>query len=261
MKHMYRILAFILLLGCLPLWARAESLDDFLGMWSADGVVVEIWNENSDARCRAVFTDGDGNADVWDYDGCLYDQDETLLQCMGVTRTRERLDPIWGVLEELSWSMNDMCFSGFAVSEDSLIFTDEALDSPITLTRLTGTEAGARYEALAFSGRWVSDSVTLRVEDHGVASLFTLTLPIDADTDHRWTYTCVYDADTGQMTSVSVSPRTVVTHQPDGGYIEVDEDNDAGSAAFALEDGRLVMTSEGETTTFIRQPATYQSTR
>ena len=195
--------------------------EDYRGIWVGDGVAVEIWREDSALQCRAVFTEGDV-AESWDYGACYEHNDG--LECFGITRTRERLDDIWNVLEELSWSMNDICFAGFEPSEDGLTFTNEEMDAPLTLTRLDDTAKDPRSRALAFVGRWVGEDVSVRVEDHGVACLFTVTVPVEADVDWRWTYTCRYDPDIGRMDSVNVSPRKVITREANGDITEIEED-------------------------------------
>lgn len=211
--------------------------EDYRGIWVGDGVAVEIWREDSALQCRAVFTEGDV-AESWDYGACYEHNDG--LECFGITRTRERLDDIWNVLEELSWSMNDICFAGFEPSEDGLIFTNEEMDAPLTLTRLDDTAKDPRSRALAFVGRWVGEDVSVRVEDHGVACLFTVTVPVEADVDWRWTYTCRYDPDSGRMDSVNVSPRKVITREANGDITEIEEDIYAEPASFTLENGRLL---------------------
>lgn len=251
-KHLYRILAVGLLLVCLGIGARAEGANDFCGIWVAEGVTVEIWIEDGEAQCRAVFLKDGGEAIIWAYSPCWYSQEDHALECPGVTRTRERLDGLWNTLEELDWSINDMCFSGFELSGDGLVFTDELLDGPIILARLS--EADARSEALAYLGLWTDGTSEVRAEDHGVCYLFTVTTPVDAVTDHRWTYTCLYDPDTGRMMSVSVSPRRIITHEADGGTVEIEEDDDAGEAAFTLEEGGQLIVSglTGNRVTFER---------
>ncbi len=253
----HRILALALLLSCLAsvVCARAEAPDDFCGIWAADGITMEIWREGREMQCRAVLMDDSGEVDVWAFTSCMYDDDDAILYGMGVTRTRERFDGLWGSLEELSWSMNDLSFAALTLSEDILTFDDEHLDAPVVLTRMNLDDAGARGEALAFLGLWTGESAALRVEDHGVCYLFTVTVPFDEKTDHRWTYTCLYSPNDKRMTSASVSPLRIITHEADGGTTEVEEDHQEGQAAFAFaEDGRLLWTraAGGETVAFER---------
>ncbi len=250
-KRFYRMTAFVVTAACLLLGiARAEEADAFHGLWEADGVEVEIWSEADETRCRAVFTEADGTAAVWACDTCfLY---EGVLLCPNVTRTRERYDFLWDSLEELDWSLNDMSDSSFAFSGEALVFSDEHLAAPITLTRLSLDEAVQRSSALALSGIWTSDSAELQVENHGVCYLLTVTVPVDDRTSHRWTYTCLYDSDARRMDSTGVSPLTVITYEEDS-IFEVEEDRDEGSASFVLEDAnRLVWTRDGVETAFVR---------
>ena len=211
--------------------------EDYRGIWVGDGIAVEIWREDDALQCRAVFVEGDVG-EVWDYSTCYENNDG--LECFGITRTRERYDATWSALEELSWSMNDICFAGFEPTDDGLIFTDEEMDAPMTLTRLDEAAQDPRSRALAFVGRWVGEDVSVRVEDHGVACLCTVTVPAEADVDWRWTYTCLYDPDSGRMDSVNVSPRKVITREPNGDITEIEEDIYAEPASFTLENGRLL---------------------
>lgn len=229
--------ALSLLLGCLALCAvaRAESAEDYRGVWVADGVAVEIWLEDGELCSRAVFTEEDDNAAIWNYHSCWYDETNACLECAGVTRIIEHYEWLTENVQELDWSLSDLSFADFKLSEDGLIFTDEALDAPIALKKLNDADAGDRAEGLTFVGRWMAESAELRVEDHGSCYLFTVTVPVDADTSHRWTYTCLYDPDSHGMNSVRVSPLRIITREEDG-TSEIDDYNTAGAASFAFVD-------------------------
>ena len=239
-KGLILLIAAVLLLGGLA--ALAEAPGDYCGLWVADGLAMEIvYGEEDGYCCHAVFTRDSGEADVWDYTSGWYDAEEDALLCRNVIRTRERLDPIFDTLEELDWSLTDLGDASFRLTEGGLEFADEALDAPIALKRLDASDP--RAGALAYVGRWAGEAAGLEVEDHGVCCLFTVTVPVDAVTSHRWTYTCLYDEEAGRMASVSVSMLTVITQEEDG-TAEVDEINDAGNAAFVMKDGnRLVWMS------------------
>ena len=248
--------ALALLLGCLALcaFAHAESAEDYRGIWVADSVAVEIWLEDGELYSRAVFTEEDDNAVIWDYHSCWYDETNACLECAGVTRTIEHYDWLTENVEELDWSLSDLSFADFKLSEGCLIFTDEALDTPIALKKLSDADAGDRTKGLSFVGRWTAGATELRVEDHGSCYMFTVTVPVDADTSHRWTYTCLYDPDSQGMNSVRISPLRIITREEDGSS-EIDDYNTAGPASFAFVDAdRLAwyQTKDGSETTFER---------
>ena len=233
--------ALALLLGCLALcaFAHAESAEDYRGIWVADSVAVEIWLEEGELCSRAVFTEEDDNAAIWDYHSCWYDETNACLECAGVTRIIEHYEWLTENVQELDWSLSDLSFADFRLSEGGLIFTDEALDAPVALKKLSDADAGDRTKGLSFVGRWTAGSTELRVEDRGSCYMFTVTVPVDADTTHRWTYTCLYDPDSHAMDSVSISPLRIITREEDG-TSEIDDCNTAGPASFAFVDaGRL----------------------
>ena len=255
-KSMKPFVVLALLLGCLALCAlaHAETAEDYRGVWVADGIAVEIWTEGGELRSRAVFTGEDDNATIWDYHSVWYNETDACLDCAGITRIVEHYDWLTESVEELEWSLNDLNFAGFRLSEGSLVFTDEALDAPVALKRLSAADTGDRAEGLAFVGRWTAESAELRVEDHGSCYLFTVTVPVDADTTHRWTYTCLYDPDSRGMNSVRISPLRVITREEDG-TSEIDDYNTAGAASFAFVDAdRLVwrQREDGTETAFER---------
>ena len=261
MKNLIRMIALVLSLCCLAFSARAQAgeTEDYLGVWVADGVAAEIWREDDSTHARVVFQDDGGDTTVWEYGACWYDPSEGALECADVSRTRERFDPTLNALVELDWSLSDLCFSGFERTDGGLYFTDEALDVPIDLVRLEEAETGPRADALAFVGRWSGDAAELRVADHGSCCLFTVTVPVDTATRHRWTYTCLFDPDSGRMTSVSASALKVITLEADGTIVEIEEDNDVCSATFALEAGQTLVGigatgRAGEITRFERLP-------
>ena len=235
-----------LLLACVLAFAGAEAplepaYKSCLGIWASDGIAMEIWQEDEMIQCRAVLTNCCEECDVWEYATCVYDDTEDVLQCYGVTRTRERFDSLLDDIDELDWSTDDMSFAELRLSEEGLLFSDDGLDSPVVLTRLSDVEVTKRNEALAFVGHWTGESAALRVEDHGTCYLFTVTVPIDDVTSHRWSYTCLYDPGSGRIASVNVSTRTVITREADGRIVEIEEDYVSGDAEFILEDGnRLV---------------------
>ena len=257
-----RIVSFLiaLMLACAAAFAGAEGSQDiayerYRGIWIADGIAVEIWREGEAIQCRAVFTDGGEESDIWEYHTCLYDEAENTLQCYGVTRIRERFDSLFDMIDELDWSMDDLNIAELRLSEDGLLFADDKLDAPVALTRLSEAEGTERNEALAFVGLWNADSATLRVEDRGACYRFTVTMPNDDETSYRWTYTCLYDSDGGRMASVSVSGRTVITHMADGGTVEVEEDFATSDAEFILDGGNKLVwkkTEDSTETTFDR---------
>ena len=234
-KRLITIMTVILLLACAACisCAFAEPLDDYCGIWVGDGVDAQIWREEDEARCRIVFTDGE-ESDVWEYSACWYDTDEAALICDSVTRTRERYDALWETLQELDWSMADLCFSRFELTESGLVFTDDMLDDPIAFTSLHEAEGEVRREELAFVGRWTGESALLQVADHGVAYLFTVTVPEDADRSYRWTYTSRYDSDGGRMASAPVTSRRVIIREADGTVVEEEESCDIDKATFVL---------------------------
>lgn len=245
MKRVFIIMvAFMLAFAVAFAGAEAprEAADErYLGIWVADGIAVEIWRENEVNQCRAVLSDGSEESDVWEYLSCAYDEAEDALQCFGVTRTRERFDSLLDDIEELDWSMNDLSLAELRLSEGGLLLADDALDTPVALTRLSDAEATERNEALSFVGHWTAGSAALRVEDHGACYLFTVTVPTGGATSHRWSYICLYDPDGRRMASVDVSPRTVITREADSVTSEAQEDFIASDAEFILEDGnRLV---------------------
>ena len=247
-KTAYLILALALLAGLLAC-AHAEGASDYCGVWVAKGMAVTIWTESDETHCRAVRTDGSGNADVWQFHTCIVQKD--TLTCGGVTRTREHFNSRTGAIEELDWSLNDLNFASFQLLDGRLLFTDEVLDNPVTLTRLT-QDGSKRAEALRFVGLWKGKAGDVRLEDHGTCAVATVTVPVDEKTAHRWSYTCTYDAKDQRVISVSVSPLRVITKVSDG-TVEVEEDNDAGSAAFSLEgEDSLVWKTEQGTASFER---------
>lgn len=243
-----RVLSLLVVftLACAIAIAGAEALQEAayercLGIWVSGGIAVEIWQEDEAIQCRAVHTDGGEECDIREYATCVYDDTEDVLRCYGVTRTRERFDTLLDDIDELDWSMDDMSLAELRLSEGDLLFSDDGLDAPVALTRLGDAEVTERNEALAFVGHWTAESAALRVEDHGACYRFTVTVPIDDITSHRWTYICLFDSDGGRMSSVNVSPHTVVIREAYGGTTEIEEDYVLGEADFSLDtENRLV---------------------
>lgn len=241
------VLSFVLLLGSLAVsfTARAEGMEDYLGIWVADGVTVEIRREDdaeAGLECRVVFMEGGGDdSDVWTYSGCWHDEEADCLQCMNVVREHQHYDHIWQVLEASDWSLNDLDFSRIDRTEAGLRFSADALDAPVDLVRLEEAGEWIRSEELAYLGRWRGEDVTLRVEDLGPAFLFTARVPLDNGATGKWSYTCRYDSTEGRMVSVSVSPRNVITPTAEGGTIEEEVGWDNSKALFTLtDDGRML---------------------
>ena len=236
-KSMSLFVALALLIGCLALctFAHAETAEDYRGIWVADGVAVEIWFEDGELHSWVVFTESDENSTIWDYHSCWYNETDACLECAGATRTTEHYDWLTEGVEELDWSLGDLCFASFKLSESGLVFTDEELDAPVVLKKLSDVDAGDRTKGLAFVGRWTAEYTELRVEDRGSCYMFTVTVPIDADITHQWTYTCVYDPNSYDMNSVRISPLRIITREEDG-TSEIDDYNTAGAALFTFID-------------------------
>ncbi|MBR3273413.1 MAG: hypothetical protein IKF98_05810 [Clostridia bacterium] len=247
----------VLLGGAFPgACAEAGDADAYLGFWVAEGARAEIWREDDELRCRVVFICGDEDSDVWAFDYCWIDEESGMFHCGSVTRTHQHYDTLWETLQETDWSLNDMPFSDFQVSETGIRFTDEKLDAPLEFKRLDGADGGMWGKVLAYVGRWTCEGATLRVEDYGAAYLFTVAVPLDAGRTGKWTYTCRYDAEGERMVSVDVSNRTLITPTADGGTIEEEVGRDNSKAAFTLEGESLVWSDvtdgDGEDMTFER---------
>ncbi len=251
------LMVAVLLCGAfLGAGAEAGGVEAFLGFWTADGVRAEIWREDDELRCRVVFIRGDEDSDVWAFDNCWYDAESNVFRCGSVTRTHHHYDTLWETLQETDWSLNDMPFSDFQVSGAGIRFTDDNLEVPIEFKRLDGADGGTWGKTLAYVGRWTCEGTTLRVEDYGVAWLFTVAVPLDGGRTGKWAYTCRYDADGERMVSVDVSNRTLITPTADGGAIEEEVGRDDSKAAFTLEGERLtwsdVTDGDGEDMAFSR---------
>ena len=158
---------------------------------------------------------------------------------------------------EDDWSLNDMCFATMEATESGIRLRDDDRETTIDFVRLDADELGERGKALAFVGRWENESVTLRVEDHGVAYRFEITAPMDGGSRCKWSYTCRFDAEAGRMASVDVSNRRVITPTQEGGTIEEDVGYIHSEAVFTLDTPEALVWSDvtdgdGEEMTFRR---------
>lgn len=243
-RNRVRLLALALLLGCFApcALARAEGLEGYVGIWVAEDVVAEIRREDDEVavECRIVFMEGDDDSYVWTYNG-WYDAGEDCLQCMNVVRERQHYNRLWDVLEQSDWSLNDMDFARFDLTESGLRFSVDALDAPLDFVRMEKAGMGERNAALAYLGEWRNELATLWVEDRGAAYLFTVYAPMSDGSTHTWTYTCRYDAAGMRMASVDVSPRRVITPTAEGGTIEEEVGRVTSEAVFTLEDANLLV--------------------
>lgn len=256
-KRVVSILVVFTLVCAIPFAVAEETrkaaYENYLGIWVSDGIAVEIWCEDESIQCRAVLSDGSEESEIWEYPSCAYDEVEDALRCFGVTRTRELFDSLLNAIEELDWSMDDLSLAELRLVKDSLLFTDDQLDAPVALTRLCEAGDLQRNKALAFAGLWANESSTLRVEDHCACYRFTVTTLMHDDISYRWSYICLYDPDSGLMTSEDVSPRTAITREADGTIVEIEEDSVADGAEFILDDeNRLIRRdmTDGKTAVF-----------
>ena len=142
MKQRILAMAMVALVCGLALAACAEGTgaDRFLGTWTAEGVVVELWQEDGEIACCAVFQTDEAAREVWEYSACWYDEAEDVVQCGGITRTREVFDPAQAEWVELDWAMDDMNFARFEFSDSDLAlqWTDDGLQAPVALARQVG---------------------------------------------------------------------------------------------------------------------------
>ena len=129
-KCMSLFVALALLMGCLALctFAHAETAEDYRGIWVADDVAVEIWLEDGELHSWVVFTESDENSTIWDYHSCWYNETDACLECAGATRTTEHYDWLTESVEELDWSLGDLCVASFKLSEGGLVFADEEFE-------------------------------------------------------------------------------------------------------------------------------------
>ena len=124
----------ILLLG---LSACADEMDPYLGTWEGENVVVEIYREDGEVKCRALFGDWNVDCDIWEIDCCWYDEAEDLLRTANVIKTSGWYNDFTEEFVEKDWSLSDLYFTTFAFngSRDALIWTDDDPEKTIELTR------------------------------------------------------------------------------------------------------------------------------
>ena len=135
MKRMLALaVAMVLLLG---LSACADEMDPYLGTWEGENVVVEIYREDGEVKCRALFGDWNVDCDIWEIDNCWYDEEEDAMTSGNVIKTRGWFDILTDEFVEEDWSISDLYFNTFTFngSRDALIWTDETMEKSIELTR------------------------------------------------------------------------------------------------------------------------------
>ncbi|MDO4865210.1 MAG: hypothetical protein Q4C10_01545 [Clostridia bacterium] len=129
---------------CLMAAAAAAVADEdmagrFIGSWDNDDFIVEFScdEERDFIVCRMARDDGDTIA-MWEYDSCWYDEEKSALFCVNCTRWREGYDPETLETVETDWSLDDMEWALFSLSEDGerLFGADIAgLDGTLELSR------------------------------------------------------------------------------------------------------------------------------
>ena len=142
MKKQAVWLLTILLLASLTGVAGAEAatearIDRYLGGWVSDEYRMYIRLESDEIYSRLTQSEDD---EVWEFDRCWYDAEEDLLYGPNYVHYRQRID--WDTMElvEEDWSMGDLGFTCFSLSEDgdALVARDiPYLDEPLTLRRIS----------------------------------------------------------------------------------------------------------------------------
>ena len=138
-KMMTCAVCVVLALGCIAFGACAEAnLDRFCDTWISDDYVLEITREGDDFKCNVMFEAGNGETEIWEYDLCWYDAEKDALESFTVSKQRGYVDSKTAEFVETDWSLSDMYYSTFALSDsgDELTWTDDGLDKPIVLKRL-----------------------------------------------------------------------------------------------------------------------------
>ena len=75
---------------------------------------------------------------MWEYGVSWYDAEEDALTCVSLERYREHIDKAADTIEEVDWSLNDMEYAVFRLSEDGQTLTAsdiEGIDEALTLHR------------------------------------------------------------------------------------------------------------------------------
>lgn len=126
------LLAFAAAATCEP-----GGIDRFCGEWAADGVSVCIAMEDEEINCLAIVQRGDDTREAWEYGACWYDAEQDAVVCGGVTKTRQQYSQLFDEWVEADWSMNDLYYAQFALSEDGsgLVWTDDGMKEPVVLRR------------------------------------------------------------------------------------------------------------------------------
>lgn len=134
-----RAVVFIVLMGCIlsAAGAGSDGVDRFCGVWTGEGVCVEIRREDEEILCRALFQKDDGSRDVWEYCACRYDEGMDALECGGIIKRHEDYNGLLEEWTESDWLTDDF-YSGrfeWAESVAGLMWSGDGLDTAVELIR------------------------------------------------------------------------------------------------------------------------------
>ena len=133
--------------GALPAaCAEPGGVERFFGTWVGDGVRVELRREAGELLCRALFQEGDGRRETWQYCACGYDAAEDAVECFGIIRTYEEYSRLFEDWVETDWAMDDLCFARleWSAADAGPVWHADGLDAPVALRRPedAGQDAG-----------------------------------------------------------------------------------------------------------------------
>ena len=144
-KTTIQIAALAVLFALLCVAALGEGarsgLERYLDTWVCGDYALTLWQlPDGELNAWLIRLDEDATA-VWEYGPCWYDDGEDTLYGASCVRYREFFDEASQALDQEDWSLNDMSFATFQLTEDdTLIARDiDGLDDTLELERLDDT--------------------------------------------------------------------------------------------------------------------------
>ena len=118
--------------------AVGSGLEHYLDTWECGDYAVSLWQQpDGELNARMIRFDEDATA-VWEYGPCWYDEEEDVLYGASCVRYREYFDEVARELAQEDWSLNDMSFATFRLTEDDTLIAGDidGLDGTLTFQRV-----------------------------------------------------------------------------------------------------------------------------
>ena len=252
MKKMLTTLILAMVLVCAAALAESDytyypESEEYVGFWANEDAVLSIEHTEADYNlfyCVVSRTVNDDVTEVWEYDGCAYDDIGKGMSCEQIGKKTVYTVDGDEVKQEVVFEDGAALFT---LNENGQMEFSQFTDEPVMVfTRVDESDIFA--PEMAYEGTWVSDRISLVIESLDDVIYADVYWAGSAFDTAHWEYVVTYDEVADELNCPETGVKTILTYDENGDVVSSQQEFSDGAASFRLtEDGTLIWTDYKQT--------------